>query len=45
VRLSGVAAQLGMDVGEMTLALTNQTTRRFDQLGVSVDGFDERLRR
>lgn len=45
VRLSRVAAALGMDIGEMVLALTNQTTRRFDQLGVSVDGFEERLKR
>ena len=44
VRLSGVSAQLGMDVGEMTLALTNQTTRRFDQLGVSTVGFEDKLK-
>ena len=43
IRLSSVAAALGMDIGEMVLALTNQTTRRFDQLGVSVVGFDEKL--
>ena len=43
IRLTSVAAALGMDIGEMVLALTNQTTRRFDQLGVSVVGFDEKL--
>ena len=43
VRLSSVAGALSMDMNELVLTLTNQTTRRFDQLGVSVDGFDERV--
>ena len=45
VRLARIVTELDADIGELTLALTNQTTRRFDQLGVSVDGFDERLER
>lgn len=43
VRMASVSAQLSMDLNELVLTLTNQTTRRFDQLGVSVEGFDERL--
>lgn len=43
VRLSTVSSQLGMDMNELVLTLTNQTTRRFDQLGVSVAGFDEKV--
>ena len=44
VRLSSVAAALNMDMNELVLTLTNQTTRRFDQLGVSVTGFDEKVK-
>lgn len=44
VRLSTVMAGLGMDMNQVVLALSNQTTMRFDQLGVSVYGFDERLK-
>jgi hypothetical protein len=43
VRLTNVAAQLGMNMNQLVLTLTNQTTMRFDALGVSVDGFKERL--
>jgi hypothetical protein len=43
VRLTSVAGQLGMNMDQLTLTLTNQTTKRFDTLGVSVAGFDERL--
>jgi len=43
VRLTSVAGQLGMDMNELVLTLTNQTTRRFDQLGISVAGFDEKV--
>jgi len=43
-RLSGVVAGLGMDLNQLTLTLTNQTTMRFDQLGVAVGGFDEKLK-
>jgi hypothetical protein len=43
VRLTRVAGAMGMDINQLTLTLTNQTTRRFDSLGMSVDGFAERL--
>jgi hypothetical protein len=43
VRLSRVAGALGMNMNQLVLTLTNQTTMRFDALGVSVAGFDERL--
>lgn len=45
VRLSKVSGALGMDMNQLVLTLTNKTTMRFDALGVSVDGFDERLQR
>ena len=44
VRLSAVAAGLGMNMNQLVLTLTNQTTMRFDALGVSVDGFDEKVK-
>lgn len=44
VRLTKVSGALGMDMNQLVLTLTNQTTMRFDALGVSVDGFDERLK-
>lgn len=43
VRMATVVGELGMDINELVLALSNQTTRRFDQLGVAVEGFDEKL--
>jgi hypothetical protein len=43
VRLTTVAGALGMDMNQLVLTLTNQTTMRFDALGVSVDGFDEKV--
>lgn len=43
VRLTTVAGQLGMNMNQLVLTLTNQTTMRFDALGISVDGFEERL--
>jgi len=43
VRLSNVAGQLGMDMNQLVLTLSNQTTMRFDSLGVSVDGFTEKV--
>jgi len=45
VRLTNVAAQLGMNMNQLVLTLTNQTTMRFDALGVAVDGFDEKVKR
>jgi len=44
VRLSNVAGALGMNMDQLTLTLTNQTIRRFDTLGVSVDGFTEKVK-
>jgi len=44
VRLASVAGALGMNMNELVLTLTNQTTRRFDQLGVSVSGFDDKVK-
>lgn len=44
VRLSSVSSALGMDMNQLVLTLTNQTTMRFDALGVSVDGFDEKVK-
>ena len=43
VRLTKVAAALGMNMNQLVLTLTNQTTMRFDALGVSVDGFEEKV--
>lgn len=43
VRLTKVAGGLGMNLNQLVLTLTNKTTMRFDALGVSVDGFKERV--
>jgi hypothetical protein len=43
VRLTRIAGALGMDMNQLVLTLTNQTTMRFDALGVSVDGFEEKV--
>lgn len=43
VRLSSVSSALNMDMNQLVLTLTNMTTMRFDALGVSVDGFKERV--
>ncbi|MBX3005944.1 MAG: hypothetical protein KF821_09000 [Anaerolineales bacterium] len=43
VRLSAVASALNMNMNQLVLTLTNQTTMRFDALGVAVDGFDTKL--
>lgn len=43
VRLARVQSGLSMDMNQLVLTLTNQTTMRFDQLGVSVDGFKEKV--
>jgi archaellum component FlaC len=45
VRLTTVAGALGMDMNQLVLTLTNQTTMRFDALGVSVDGFDAKVKK
>ena len=44
VRLTTVAGALGMNMNQLVLTLTNQTTMRFDALGVSVDGFNEKVK-
>lgn len=44
VRLTRVAGALNMDMNQLVLTLTNKTTMRFDALGVSVDGFDEKVK-
>ena len=44
VRLSTVAGALNMNMNQLVLTLANQTTMRFDQLGVSVDGFKEKVK-
>lgn len=41
VRLSSVMTALGMDTGELTLALANQSKRRLDQLGLSLTEFNK----
>jgi hypothetical protein len=44
VRLASVAGALNMNMNQLVLTLTNQTTMRFDALGVSVDGFDKKVK-
>lgn len=43
VRLTRVSSGLNMDMNQLVLTLANQTTMRFDQLGVSVDGFQAKV--
>ncbi|MCW5876473.1 MAG: hypothetical protein KIS85_06280 [Anaerolineales bacterium] len=43
VRLASVVSALDMNMNQLVLTLSNRTTMRFDTLGVSVDGFKERL--
>lgn len=43
VRLTRVAGALGMNMNQLVLTLSNKTTMRFDQLGVAVEGFDEKV--
>jgi len=44
VRLSAVASGLNMNMNQLVLTLTNMTTMRFDAIGVSVDGFKEKVK-
>ena len=44
VRLAKVSGALNMNMNQLVLTLTNQTTMRFDALGVSVDGFDAKVK-
>lgn len=41
IRLSRVMTALGMDTGQLTLALANQSKKRLDQLGLSLSKFNE----
>jgi hypothetical protein len=43
VRLTNVASQLGFDMNQLVLTLTNMTTMRFDALGVQVTGFQRKV--
>ena len=43
VRLATVVGGLNMPMNQLVLALTNMTTMRFDQLGVRVEGFQEKV--
>ncbi len=44
VRLAAVSAGLNMNMNQLVLTLTNMTTMRFDALGVSVDGFKDKVK-
>lgn len=44
VRLARVSAGLNMNMNQLVLTLTNKTTMRFDALGVSTDGFKEKMK-
>ena len=44
IRLATVQAGLAQDTNQLVLALSNMTTMRFDQLNMSVDGFNERVK-
>lgn len=44
VRLTRAAGALGMNMNQLVLTLTNMTTMRFDALGLSVDGFDDKVK-
>lgn len=43
VRLANVSTQLGFNMNQLVLTMTNMTTMRFDALGVRVDGFKEKV--
>ncbi len=43
VRLAAVSGGLNMNMNQLVLTLTNMTTMRFDALGVSTDGFKEKM--
>lgn len=44
LRLAKVSSGLNMNMNQLVLTLTNMTTMRFDALGVSVDGFKEKVK-
>lgn len=43
VRLTTIAGMLNMNMNQLVLTLTNKTTMRFDALGVSVAGFQQKV--
>lgn len=43
-RLTTVSGELGFDMNQLVLTLSNMTTMRFDALGISVDGFKEKVK-
>lgn len=43
VRLTNIISALGADMNQVVLTLTNRTVARFDQIGIAVDGFDEKV--
>jgi len=44
-RLMNVSGQLGMNMNQLVLTLTNMTTMRFDALGIQVSGFDQKVKK
>ncbi|MBX3048446.1 MAG: hypothetical protein KIT46_04465 [Anaerolineales bacterium] len=45
VRLAKVSSALNMNQNQLVLTLANQSRMRFDQLGVGLDGFDDKLKK
>lgn len=45
VRLSSIAVQLDFNLTQLEQTLTQQSTSGFDALGISVDGFEEKVRK
>jgi hypothetical protein len=43
-RLIRVSGELGFDMNQLVLTMTNMTTMRFDALGLSVDGFKDKVK-
>lgn len=44
LRLANVSNQLGFDMNNLVLTLTNMRTMRFDQLGLRVEGFQKKVK-
>lgn len=44
VRLARVSSELGFDMNQLVLTLTNMTTMRFDALGLQVVGFEDKVK-
>jgi hypothetical protein len=43
VRLTGVTTELEINIAQLINALTEKTTTQFDIMGISVDGFEEKV--